>query len=212
VLLSQKGRLYRDIESRILTDETANRDAILSGLAWLQNAATENDVAMVFLSGHGVNEGDAYYYLPVDFARDRLAQTAIPFSVVRTALQSIPGKVLFFVDSCHSGNALGLKSRSLDVNGVVNELSSAETGAVVFAASTGRQVAFEDPAWGNGAFTKAVVEGLGGKADLTGSGRVTVNMLDLYISERVKALTAGQQTPATSKPQMVPDFPVAMTH
>jgi len=37
-----------------------------------------------------------------------------------------------------------------------------------------------------------------------------VNMLDLYVSERVKELTKGQQTPTTVKPLNVPDFPLAM--
>jgi hypothetical protein len=35
-------------------------------------------------------------------------------------------------------------------------------------------------------------------------------MLDLYLSERVKELTQGQQTPTTTKPKTVPDFPIAM--
>jgi len=36
--------------------------------------------------------------------------------------------------------------------------------------------------------------------------------LDLYISDRVKELTKGQQTPVTAKPETVPDFPVAVKH
>jgi hypothetical protein len=35
-------------------------------------------------------------------------------------------------------------------------------------------------------------------------------MLDLYVSERVKELTQGQQTPTTAKPPNVSDFPVAL--
>jgi len=54
------------------------------------------------------------------------------------------------------------------------------------------------------------VEGIQGKADYGASGRITLNMLDLYISERVKELTQGQQTPTTVKPPNVPDFPVAV--
>jgi hypothetical protein len=36
-------------------------------------------------------------------------------------------------------------------------------------------------------------------------------MLDLYISERVKELTDGRQTPTTAKPASIPDFPLAVT-
>ena len=54
----------------------------------------------------------------------------------------------------------------------------------------------------------ALLEGLRGKADFRRTGRVTVNMLDLYVSERVRELTDGAQTPATAKPITIPDFPV----
>ena len=50
--------------------------------------------------------------------------------------------------------------------------------------------------WGNGAFTKALVEGLSGKADYQANGVITVNELDLYLAERVKVLTgAGRLRP-----------------
>jgi hypothetical protein len=34
--------------------------------------------------------------------------------------------------------------------------------------------------------------------------------LDLYIAERVKELARGQQSPTTTKPATVPDFPIAV--
>ena len=55
------------------------------------------------------------------------------------------------------------------------------------------------------------MEGLDGKADYTGKGKITINMLDLYISERVKELTRGKQTPTTTKPYVIPDFPIALS-
>jgi len=58
---------------------------------------------------------------------------------------------------------------------------------------------------GKCAFTKALVEGLNGKADLFGEGTITVASLDAYISNRVTKLTEGRQTPATGKP-VGPDF------
>ena len=45
---------------------------------------------------------------------------------------------------------------------------------------------------------------------LNSFGILVVNMLDLYLSERVKELTGGKQTPTTTKPPTVPDFPVAL--
>ena len=68
----------------------------------------------------------------------------------------------------------------------------------------------ESPTWGNGAFTRAVLEGLGGAADFRRTGRVTLNMLDLYVSERVRELTDGAQTPATAKPATIADFPLLL--
>jgi len=106
---------------------------------------------------------------------------------------------------------MGVRRGVADINALVNELTSAENGAVVFASSTGRQFALEDPKWGNGAFTKALLEGLQGQADFGKDGIITVNRLDLYLSERVKALTDGRQTPTTTKPRTIQDFPIAVT-
>jgi uncharacterized caspase-like protein len=97
-----------------------------------------------------------------------------------------------------------------DIVDLVNDLSSAENGVIVFASSTGRQYSLESDLWGNGAFTKALVEGVSGKADLRKQGTITHKMLDFYLAERVKELTRGEQTPVTASPYGVPDFPIAV--
>ena len=131
-------------------------------------------------------------------------------------LAGLPGPIsnlqFSFVDTCHSGNSLGLAGRrgSLDINVVINELSSTQNGVVVFSGSTGSESAYEKAEWNNGAFTKALVEGLNGSAAIGNTGRITYNMLNVYVSERVKELTKGQQHPTMISPQTVPDFPVAV--
>ena len=210
-LTGQKGGLYRDVTARILTDKLATKDDILDGLDWLQKETTSKDIAMVFLAGHGVNDqAGIYYYLPVNANPEKLKRTGVAFSDIKNTVASLAGKAILFVDTCHSGNVMGTRRGSADINAVVNELASAENGAVVFASSTGRQYSLEDKSWGNGAFTKALVEGVGGRADYSGKGKITINMLDLYLSERVKELTGGKQTPTTTKPQTIPDFPIAV--
>ncbi len=214
VLKTQENQLYRKVEVKLLTDAGAKRDDILDGLEWIRREMTARDVGVVFMAGHGINDNDGvYYFLPQDTDPDRLKRTGVIFTEIRNTMAALPGKVLFFVDTCHSGNVLGTGRRALgtDLTAIVNELSSAENGVVVFAASTGRQSSQESPEWGNGAFTRAVVEGMSGKADVGRTGRVTHKMLDLYVSERVKALTKGTQSPVTIVPQGISDFPVAIS-
>ena len=211
----QKGPLYREVVVRLLNDDKATKDEVLDALDWIRKETTSKDVAVVLMAGHGVNDSAGqYYFLPHNADPERLLRTGVSFNDIKQTVATIAGKVLFFVNTCHSGNVLGTGRRGLldDLNGVVNELASAENGAVVFAASTGKQYSLEKAEWNNGAFTLAVVEGLGGRADYdkSGKGKITINMLDLYISERVKELTRGQQTPTTAKPNTIPDFPVAL--
>jgi uncharacterized caspase-like protein len=210
-LLKQKGGLYRDVVVKVLTDEKATKDEIIDGLDWISKETTSKDVAIVFLAGHGINDsGGVYYYLPVNANMDKLRRTGVPFTEVKNTVASLAGKTILFIDTCYAGNIMGARAVAADITRIVNELASAENGAVVFASSTGKQYSFENTDWENGAFTKAVVEGINGKADYIGKGRITINMLDLYVSERVKELTKGKQTPATAKPQTIPDFPLAM--
>jgi hypothetical protein len=97
-----------------------------------------------------------------------------------------------------------------DVQSWVQELSSTDAGVIAFSAATGRQQSKESSAWQNGAFSRALVEGLLGRAAYLPNRPITVNMLELYISERVKDLTGGTQTPATARPASMPDFPIAV--
>lgn len=211
---NQQKVLYRSVEARVLTDEQATRNNIVDSLEWLQRTTTNRDVAVLFLAGHGVTDPGTgtYYYLPYDADPEAMRRTMVPESEFRTTLANIAGKAILFLDTCHSGKVYaGTTMRSLsDLGGFIGELASADTGVVVFAASTGRQASQESPDWNNGAFTKAVVEGLRGRADLNKTGRITLNMLDLYVSERVKALTQGRQTPTTAKPSTIADFPLAV--
>jgi hypothetical protein len=208
--LKAEKKLYRAVEAKILTDREATRDAVVDGLDWLEKQVTQHDVGMLFLAGHGVNDATGtYYYLPVDAQPEKLKRTGVSMNDIRTTLANLPGKAIMFLDTCHAGNVLGSGRRAVsDLSGVISELASSENGVVVFSSSTGRQYSLEDASWGNGAFTKAVIEGLRGAADYQKTGRITHKMLDLYVSERVKALTQGRQSPVTQAPGGVPDFPL----
>ena len=211
--MAQQGGLYSEVVTRILRDEQATREAVLDGLDWVERETTSRDVALVLLSGHGDNDADGnYYFLPYDVDPDRLRRTAVPNTEFSRSLSHVAGKALFFFDTCHSGSVMsGRRAAPTDINGFVSELASAENGLVVFAASTGREFAQERDEWQNGAFSKALIEALTGKAaQLPGQGVITISALEYWLAERVKSLTSGQQHPTTAKPTTIRDFPIAV--
>lgn len=212
-MMGQKDLLYREVVVKLLINERATKDEVLDGLDWIRHETTNNDMAMVFFAGHGVNDQNNYYYFcPYNVDPSRLLRTGVAFSDIKNTVSAIAGKALFFVDTCHSGNSIGMSTRRgpLDINIVINELSSADNGVVVFSAATGSESSYERAEWNNGAFTKALVEGLNGAAAIGTTGRITYNMLNVYVSERVKELTKGQQHPTMISPQTVADFPIAL--
>ncbi|MDX2158982.1 MAG: caspase family protein [Hyphomicrobiaceae bacterium] len=220
-LKAQKGRLYEDVEVRLLTDNGATSSEIRKGLGWIATKPAQSDVAILFLSGHGVTDetGD-YQFLPFDTEMDASAPiwlpvegTALPHSDFTRALKRAQRAHTFFLfDTCHAGDATGARRKGRpSYTKFVNELASAETGVRVLASSEGREVSLEDARWQNGAFTKALVEGLSGAADLyqPTDGVVTADELALFVKRRVQELTRDRQHPVTQFPGMVRDIPLA---
>jgi uncharacterized caspase-like protein len=71
----------------------------------------------------------------------------------------------------------------------------AASNVTVLTSSSGAEVSREDPAWGHGAFTQALLEALGSPADTNRDELVSVDELMGYLAQRVPALTGGMQTP-----------------
>jgi hypothetical protein len=202
MLARQRGRAFLDVSTRVLTDQAATKAAVLQGLEWLAASVGPNDYGILFLSGHGVNHTDgSYYFLPTDFNANRIADTAVGERHIRSTLVNLKGRSIFFVDTCHAGNAVGIMSSGArDISKIANELASPENGVIVFASSNGRQESYERLDWGNGAFTKELVAGLRGGADLLKRGQVTFQGLGYFVSEEVSKLTGGLQTPVLIVP------------
>ncbi len=207
----QEGRLYRKVHVRTLTNAEATRSAIAREFEWLRTSVGAADVAMLFVAGHGLNDKTGqYFFLPFDGQHERLVSTALPQTAIVSTLSKIRGKTLFFVDTCYAGNTLGaLTQQRRQTEKMMNDLSASENGVVVFASSTGSEESEEKREWGNGAFTKALIEGLAGKADFTRAGRITFAALNLFVSEEVRRITDGRQRPVFISPRGIPDFPLA---
>jgi uncharacterized caspase-like protein len=210
---TQAGGLYREVETRVLTDADATQEAIEDALFWLEDNVTANDVAKIFIAGHGINDNTGeLYFAPHDVNINRLRRTGLSSMDIVNTISYLQGRVVYFMDACHSGN-LDFVRRSVggvDLNGLIQDLSAAENGAVVFSSAAGSQFALESPQWGNGAFTRAMLEAFDGAGDYNNDGAVSVNELNLYVAEEVKQLTNNQQTPVLQKPDSIRDFPLGV--
>lgn len=208
---AQVGPLYRGVEVQLVTDEDATFAGVRAGLGWLRREMTDLDTALIFIAGHGMNDNNGdLFFLTHESEVDALFETAVEATMFTDTIQRLPGRVIYLMDTCHSGNLEFVQrgGTRIDLNRHLHDLRAA-TGAVVFSSATGSQYALESSAWGNGAFTLAVIEGLEGGADYNTDRAVSVNELNLYVTQRVKELTNNRQTPVLRLPGEVRDFPVA---
>ncbi len=211
---AQEGSLYPRVSIQELYDADATKNNILESLDWLKQEATHKDVALFFVAAHGYNDEDGQFYvIPADGDPDDLQRTSVNWEDFAAILGNLPGRVLLFLDTCHSGRLgenLNALRKQVDNTEAIRTLASDEYGAVILAASTGREFSLEHADWGHGAFTKSLIEAIGqGRADFSGDGLVNLRELDVYIADRVESLTSNTQHPTTQKPSTISRFPIA---
>jgi WD40 repeat protein len=208
LLAKQQGLYYDTVETTYLLNGDATEKRIQVELSRLRSKASPDDNVIVFMAGHGYTDvNQDFYFLPTgaDLAPDMLAATAIDGDIIRKGLARIPGKVILFMDACHAGNGIQGNTSLVDMSGISNGLSDGAS-LVMFASSTGREVSYESPQWGHGAFTEALLEILADPSAYGDDGKLSISELDEQLTTRVEALTEGKQTPVMTKPGAVKRF------
>lgn len=202
---AQERRLFRKVVCRTLTDGQADRAEILEGLEWLRRQVTQRDWAIVFVGGHGMPDDlRNYYFLPYDGQPEKLRATGVVWRDFRETLANLPAKVFLILDTCHAAGVTGERVRGSDAyTDLLRDASTDEVGLITFASCMPREQSLERDEWGNGAFTKSLLEALQGKGDANRDGLVTLAEVDAYIAERVKELSGGRQHPTTVRPATI---------
>jgi uncharacterized caspase-like protein len=186
---------------------------ILEALDWLKKQGAQNDVRLLFLSGHGVvDDHHNFYFLSQEQGADQDPELGgIRWSRFLDSLTSGPIRPILMVDACHAGAASQRPPRTrVDLTEVVKTLNSVYPGLVAFTASSGTESSIERDEWRHGAFTQALLEGLTGSADGVGGkkdGRIDTRELGNWVSQRVAELTGDQQH-ADFDSGGVPPFPL----
>lgn len=192
------GPGHRRIAKRVLVNGGDASDAptaanIIDAVELLRQAK-ETDTTVLFIAGHGINDGPDYRFLPTNAERTRgdswslRGSTVVPWQVLQSAVEAAKGRRLLFVDTCHAGNAYNQR------------LGNAAYHANIIAYTAARfdQEALEDSSLGHGLFTYALVEGLEGKASGASGRQLTTRDLAQYVAKRVNQLAKelnGEQEP-----------------
>ncbi len=202
--------IFASVEIRSLTNGDVTKAKILEGLAWLKArfAASRNpeDVGVIFYSGHGwADEAGEFFLLPVDavangspITAETIQQTGVPAKAIKQFCQeALPCRLAIFLDACHSGAAdvAGLARVSAARDNLGRQLARSDCGVVLVASSKGSQDSREDDALKAGFFSKALVDGLRGKACFVDQDLVYMPHIYLYLAPVVSEMTGGQQEP-----------------
>ena len=203
------GPGHKKVVKRVLVNGGDARDAptaanIIDAVELLRKAE-ETDTVVLFIAGHGINDGPDYRFLPTDaeLADGSLrGSRVVPWQVLQSAVEAAKGRRLMFVDTCHSGNAYNQRLGN----------AAYHANIVAYAAARFDQEALEDAGLGHGLFTYAVVEGLDGKGDLGAKRQISTKDLAGYVVSRVGALAKamnGEQEPQYFRGRDADDYVLA---
>ena len=205
VLRSKKGHPFTDVEVKLLCDQEATRGDIFEAMEWMGQEARPNDLCMFFFAGHGYrDERDRFFFMPYGGNTKRTYEcfSATDF---KDAAEKINSKFVVFADACYSAGLLE-GNRSAAAEHFVEQLRRSKNGMLFYASSAGDTKSKEDPTWGNGAFTKALVEAFNGAAKKDGDEGLSTRALDAYLYDAVRKTTDYKQTPVFMNPSGIEHF------
>ena len=175
----------------------------------IRRAVHENDMAVVFLAGHGDQDkaGTSYFFVPKDADPSSPLSTCLALSEFQRLLDRVPARTrLLIADTCHAGAISGtrnLKIRGIDRMGV----AEADKTTIVFSSCSAGERAVKLDKEKHGLFTWVLLQGLRGNADSAcgdGDERVTLGELQRWLKLRIPSTArkvGGKQTPTISLPQ-----------
>ncbi|MFH1570089.1 MAG: caspase family protein, partial [Gemmatimonadota bacterium] len=205
MLKSQQGLLFREVFTHVLVNEYATREAILDAMSRFLGQAAANDVVLIFMAGHGLQDRQTgtYYFVPYNATADNLVYAGLPMPMFEEAckrLQTNVSKLIFWLDTCHSG-AVSVAARGVSVGEDLAQALKQAEGQYWLSASKAGEESYEDESYrlegerrAHGAFTYSILRGLeGGAADA--QGVVWISDLFTHVSKEVPRMTTGRQHP-----------------
>jgi len=203
---SQSGRLFSEVNFKVLTDQAVTRDKIIESMGSHLGQAGPDDVVFIFIAGHGIKhrQTGSYYFVPSDADNESIVSRGLRMSDFEEAVNILAknvNKLIIAMDTCHSGALeIGLRSAMSAEN--LAETLRESSGLYILSAAKGGETSMEgeqykldDTSAGHGAFTYALITGMKGEANFDNDSVISLNELFQYVSRTVPRLTNGRQHP-----------------
>jgi WD40 repeat protein len=216
----QKGiadKPYRDV--RVwggLYDSAATRDAIRRRLAEIAGEAGEEDVVLVFLSGHGMVPAgqEMFYFAPIDMQGpnpQKQRETGLNTAMLAEAVGQLRARrAVLIIDACQSGGALEALAKVAEVKVRVETGHAHRAGVYVIAAATPLQEAMQHATQGSSALGMTLLEALRGEGR-EGEGAVGMREVVRHVRRRLPEVSERafnrRHTPMVVETGL--DFPIA---
>lgn len=222
------GKLFNEVFiTELVTPEKTNEVAIDQAIydlayQWKDKQIKQSDMLIVFISSHGKILDNRFMILQTGYD-PKYEHIAVDYrDQILGVLNNINCKKLVFLDACHSG---GAKDGFGGVSKAVVDLAKAQPGFSTLTSCGSTEKSYEDKAWGNGAFTEAILDAFSGKSCNDGAGAFVadtdkdniVRLGELYdfLRRRVPELVKSgvpnaptSQTPFMPESQLDKNLPV----
>lgn len=190
-LKSPEGGALPDEQIKVLIDDSATKKGILDSMEELFAKADNNDMVMLYFSGHGL----AGSFIPHDF--DGL-NNRIKHSDIEAIFQKSKAKhKVCYADACYSGSfEYGEKSIvGAKMKDFYNKLENTSSSTALMMSSRKHEISLEFLGLKQGVFSHFLIKGLGGEADKDKNKMVTMEELFGYVKNGVREYTGYTQTP-----------------
>lgn len=204
-LKSPEGGALRDEQIKVLIDEDATRENILRSMRQLFLKADENDVVMLYFSGHGL-EGS---FIPVDYDG---FNNKVRHDEIKAIFEESKAKhKVCLADACFSGSLYAMKSPDIDValGNYYKSFENTKGGIALLMSSKSQEYSLEDHGLRSGIFSHYMIKGLKGDADADKNKIITIKELFDFTYKNVRQYTASAQTPTISG-TYDPKMPIGM--
>lgn len=197
-----------------LYDEQATRSEIEKAFDKIASQITSReDTVVIYLSGHGENHDNTYYFIPQNSLINDYVQTAISQKHLGEKLAKISDKVnnvLIFLDSCHSG-AYDVKSGDLAQQAESLSKARESFGELLMIAAAGASEEAADEyrtpdgkGTGHGVFGYAVLIGLKGDAAGRRDKKVTALQIASFVHNEMMDIRKQNKNYEKQHPAAIP--------